>query len=272
MNKILLIIITLLVITSCESEEQKINKAKEVVNAFVSNISFDNYETMYSVYPNFQNVATYWKIKDFEISSATIAENQVVTIIGISDNRNILFELQRNNSQYQIINSKGLSSDFDSSIYKYCKKIGCIGLSAYDAEISNICNRKKSEFNQLVTMIKERIEKNTVLENHTVTKNYGFASGDVTVKNNSRFSIPGRAYNLYVNYFDRDENLLFTSKQILNFDEIPYHQSTTVNVFETGSMSFRKIGIALNIVDTGFIEKIISEHAKGSGCLYDNNL
>lgn len=272
MKKFAQLLLILLLSTSCETEEKKLNKAKKVVETFISNISFDNYDTMYQLYPNFQNVATYWKINNFDITSATIDEQDNVTIIGKAGNRDLLFNLKRKSNDFKITNSKGLSSDFGSNVYQYCKRIGCIGSSAFDSEISSICNRRKPEFNQLVLEIKDRIERETVLENHTVSKNYGLVSGDVTIKNYSRFSIPGSTYNLYVNYFDRKEELVFTSKELLNFDAIPYNQSKTINVFESSSKSFRKIGIDLKIISTSFIEDIISNNAEGNNCNYSKNL
>jgi hypothetical protein len=180
--------------------------------------------------------------------------------------------VEKIDGKYQISKSKGLSSDFNSNLYKYCKKIGCIGLNSYDSEISIICKDKEYEFNQLVRSIKETIENNVRMENHTVTKSYGCASGNITLKNYSRFTIRGYSYNLYVNYTDNQGNTIFTSKEMLNYESIPYGQSKTINVFENNSSSFQKVGIILKIINTEFIEDIIGEHAEGTNCNYTNNL
>lgn len=272
MKRLFFLAVFLVTIMSCESEEQKIEKAINVVNTFISNVSFDNYDKMYELYPNFRNVSEYWKVSKLTVDNTSISEEGVVTIIGKAGNKNLLFELQRNNSNYEIISSKGLSSDYNSNIYKYCKNIGCIGSSTTDADISIICKSNREDYQNLIEKIKEDIENKIILENHTVTNSYGFVSGDVTVKNYSRFTLPGGAYNLYINYRNKKGDILFTSKQILTYDAIPFNQSKTVHVFEPNSKSFRKISIELNIISTNFIEDIIAQYSTGIGCIYSNNL
>jgi hypothetical protein len=124
----------------------------------------------------------------------------------------------------------------------------------------------------LVKKIKRNIEDSVWMINHTVTKDYGLVSGDITIKNESRFTIPGDSYRLYINYSDSKGNLLFTSEEISNYESIPYGQSKTINVFETNSNSFQKVGISLKIIDTNFIEQLITEHAEGYNCTYSDNL
>lgn len=256
---------------SCESKESKINKAKDIVITFTNNLSFDNYDVIYKYYPSFKDVQQYWKLKDFKITSATLTDN-TITVIGKSKNTEILFEIEKINGEYIIKKSKGLSSDFNSNIYKYCKKIGCISDNNYDAEISKICKEKRPQFNFLIEKIKKNIEENILLENHTVTQQYDWASGDITIKNNSRFTIPQFSYNLYILYTDSNENVIFTSKEIANFESIPYGQSNTVHVFEQNTNSFEKVGISLKIINSTFIEELIAEYAEGQNCLYSNNL
>lgn len=269
--KIIFVIGLIVSLISCETKEQKINKAKDVVDAFVTNLSFDNYDKMFEIYPSFQGVQTYWKLPNFSIKNSVLNENSI-NLTGTSNEREILFEVEKIDGKYIITKSKGLSSDFNSNLYKYCKKIGCIGTNSYDVDISKICKENKFRYNQLIKEIKENIENSVSMVNHTVTKNYGYASGDITLKNNSSFTIPGRSYNLYVNYTDSKGNLLFTSKEMLNYESIPYEQSKTIHVFESNSSSFQKVGISLKIVSTNFIEQIVAEYAEGYNCKYSDNL
>lgn len=271
--KRLLILIFAITLISCESEEQKIKKAENTVKSFVSNLQFDNYDKLFSFYPNFKRIETYWKLNSIIITSSNINPDESITIIGSSNNRQVLFELQRQNNQYLITNSKGLSSDYNSNIYKFCKKIGCIGASEYDADISNICKENKYKFEKLVNDLKTRIESRTVLENHTLTKSYGTLSGDITIKNYSRFTIPGHVYKIYVKYLNSKDEVIFTSNQSLsNFQSIPYNQSKTIHIFENNVKGFRKVDIQLSLTTSNFIEKIIAENVEGSNCKYSNNL
>ncbi len=269
--KIVFALVLIISLISCESNEQKIDKAKNVVKSFVTNLSFDNYDKMFESYPSFKEVYTYWKLPDFKIKNATLNED-IITITGSSNERDILFEVKKIEGNYIISKTKGLSTDFNSYLYKFCKKIGCIGTNTYDTDVSKICKGNELQFKQLVKKIKENIENSVGLLNHTVTKNYGFASGDITLKNNSRFTIPGMAYNLYVNYTDSKGKLLFTSKEMLNYESISYGQSKTIRVFESNSNSFQKVGISLKIISVNFIEQIIAENAEGFNCNYSDNL
>lgn len=271
MKKLLLFSTLILVLYSCETDEKKTNSSKEVVMSFMSNLAFDNYDLMLSTYPTIRDVNTYWKLKDFGVTSAVL-NNNIVTVIGKSQDKEVLFVVEKINGKYLITKSKGLSSYFNSNLYNYCKKIGCIGLNNYDADISSICKDKEFEFNKLVRYIKETIEKDVVMENHTITKSYGFISGDITFKNYSRFTVPGYSYNLYVNYYDSQGNTLFNSKETSNYESIPFSQSKTINIFETNSSTFKKVGIKLNVINSEFIEKIIAEYAEGNNCIYSNNL
>jgi hypothetical protein len=272
MKKLLLASILLIVISSCETKEAKINQAKEAVMSFITSVPFENYDLMYKIYPTFKEVRSFWKVSDYVIQSANLNENTII-VVGKAKNVEILFEVEKIDGKYQITKSKGLCSDFNSDLYKYCKKIGCLGLNNYDSEISKICKEKELQFNTLVYQIKENIESNCILENHTVSKTYDWVSGDITLKNYSRFTIPGYSYNIYVLYKDNIGNTVFTSKEsISNFESIPFGQGKTIHVYQPNSNSFQKISIKLEIISTKFIESIISENAEGINCSYSNNL
>jgi uncharacterized protein YcfL len=52
MRKIIFITLFPFILMGCESDEQKKQKAQEVVNALISNIQIDNYESIYEYYPS----------------------------------------------------------------------------------------------------------------------------------------------------------------------------------------------------------------------------
>ncbi|MDY0316100.1 MAG: hypothetical protein GX793_00460 [Bacteroidales bacterium] len=269
--KIIFVIGLIISLLSCESNEQKINKAKEVVQSFVTNLSFDNYDEMFKLYPSFKNVQTYWRITNFNIKNSVLNENTII-LTGTFNELEILFEVEKIDGKYIITKSKGLSSEYNSNLYEYCKNIGCLGTNSYDADISKTCKENEFQFNRIVKKIKGDIEDNVWMINHTVTKSYNWVSGDITIKNSSRYTIPGYSYILYVNYFDRKGNLLFTSKYNFNFESIPYGQSKTIHVYESNSNSFQKVDISIEIIDTDFIEQIIGKYAEGYNCTYSYNL
>src|SRR5690606_31470383 len=102
--KIIFVIGLIITLFSCESNEQKINKAKDVVQSFVTNLSFDNYDEMFKVYPSFKNVQTYWKLKDFNIKNSVLNENTII-LTGSSNEREILFEVEKIDGKYIITKS-----------------------------------------------------------------------------------------------------------------------------------------------------------------------
>lgn len=251
---------------SCESDKTRKEKSEEIVKSFVANLTLDNYDLLYKYYPDFQKVKRYWKIDDFKITSTTIDEDKSVSIIGTSKLGNILFNLKNKDGKYVITDSKGLASVFNSPIYKYCKKIGCIGTSDYDKDISQICSDKQDDFNTLVYKVKNNIESNFTIQNNNLEINYGYVSGNVTVKNNSRFSIIGRNYEIYYHFLNSSGQIVYTKKEMANYQTIPFGQSVTEHLFESNSDGFSKIKVELKIISTDFIEEIIAENIEGNNC------
>lgn len=267
------IIVTLFSLLSCESEETKLNKAKEVVKLFASSTTFQDDAKMHLYYPNIGKFeGRIFILEDFEITDASLNEN-IISVIGRSQEREISFDVEKENGKYIIIRSKGLSMFFNSNLYKYCRQIGCIKEGDYDVEISKICTENKYSFEELISKIKNDIEQNVRLENHTVSNSYGyFLSGDITYKNYSRFTIPSLTYNLYVEFLNSKGEILFKKKEILAFSSLTYQESNTIPVHQDVIQGANKIAISLEITNTNFIEKIIAEHAKGNNCIYSNNL
>jgi hypothetical protein len=258
-------------LNSCETDKSRIEQCNKIVGTFMDNLSLDNYSILYKYYPDFKKVKKYWKVTDFKIDNATIEDDKTVSIIGTSQIGNILFNLKKFKGQYLIINSKGLAAVFNTSLYKYCKEIGCIGTNDYDGDISQICSKKEDEFNNLVYKIKQNIESNVAIENNNLTAHYGYVSGDVTVKNYSSFSIPGRDYELYFHFLNSEGKIVFTKKELLNYENIGYGQSITEHLFESSTGDFQKIKAELKLTSTSFIEELLGENIKGSNCVADIN-
>lgn len=277
MKKLILFLVVILLF-GCETEEQKKEKAQEVVKSFVSNLQFDNYETLYEYYPTFRDVETYWKFNSLNITSTILNSDGKVIIIGETDtSKQVFFELVKFDGNYRITKSKGLSSYYDSNLYKYCKKIGCIGMNEFDSDINRICKENKYDFEALVNSIKYKIENKTRIESNTLKGNFGYGydyvSGEITIKNYSRHSIIGSSYRLYVNYLDSNDNVLFTSDESSsNYKDIGFDQSITLNIYQSIPSRFRKVNIELKLINTKFIESSIPKYAEGSNCIYSGNL
>lgn len=262
----------LFLLTSCETDEDRLKKGREIVTTFLSNANVENAEIANSLYPDISKVGKFYKINDFKVTNASINKEKTITITGKSSFGDLLFVLKKLNGDYKITRSKGLSPSYNSNIYKYCKAIGCVNSETSDADVSFICAGKEEEFKQLVYDIKENIENNFGILNHNLSlQSIGFGtssylSGEVTMKNSSRFTIPSFAYNLYYQFYDVDGQLVFTEKEIGTYEPIPYGQSKTSRLFQSNAYGFDKVKAKLEIIRTGFIEDLIIENVKGNNC------
>lgn len=267
LTPILIVIVLSFSLCSCETDKSRMDKCNEVVNTFIANLPLDNYEILYKIYPEFQKVKKYWKVNEFKITNITIDEEKTVSVIGVSEQLgNLLFNLKKVKGKYQITDSKGLASVFNTSLYKYCKKIGCIGVNDYDKDIFQICSEREEEFKSLIYKIKNNIQQNVIVQNNNLSNKYGYVSGDVTVKNYSRFSIPGQNYELYFHFLNYNGDIVYTKKEMFNYESIPYGQSVTRHLFESGSGNFDMIKAELKLTTTDFIEEIIAENIVGANC------
>lgn len=262
----LVIFIPIILLLSCETDESRKEKCINVVNTFMSNLPLDNYEVLLKNYPDLREIENYWKINKYEIKNTSIDEDKSVSIICSTELGNIFFNLEKVDNKYIIKNSKGLSSAFNTPLYNFCKQIGCIGTSEYDKDISRICADKEIEFVHLVKKAKESIESNVVIANNNLKINYGYISGDLVIKNQSRFSIPGNSYQLYYHFINSSGQIVFTKNEILNYENIPFGQSITKSLFESSTGDFRKIRVELKLKETNFIEEVIAEHIMGTNC------
>lgn len=239
----------------------------------MANLPLDNYEILYKYYPNFKRVERYWKYDKFKIENTTIDETMEASVICSTESGSIFFKLEKIDGSYIITESKGLSAAFNTPIYKYCKKIGCIGANDYDGDITQICKDKEVEFKALVDNIKESIESNFVIENNNLRINDGgfgatYVNGEISVRNGSRFSIPAWKYEIYFHFVNSKGNTVFTKSDKSNYEDIPFGQSLTKTIFadETSSGAFRKIKVELKLTSTSFIEEIIAENITGNNC------
>lgn len=256
----LLLLLFISVLSSCETEKNKKDKCAEIVNAFVANLPMDNYDILYKYYPNFKNVKRYWRVTDFKINTTTIDDDNRITISGSALRQNFVFILKKINGNYIIEDSKGLAAEFDSPLYRYCKKIGLINPNDYDKEISLVCNNQKEHFDQLVNAIVRNAEKNIKILNDNLANNYGYISGNVTLKNYGEIDIPNHCYELYFNFLSSNGQVLFTKKEILNFESISAGQSITYSLYEPSNGRFDKINAELRITSTKFIEEFLIEN------------
>jgi hypothetical protein len=268
-----LLIIASVTLCSCETDETRTKKSNETVRAFMANLPLDNYEILYKYYPDFERVGKYWKYNKFNIESTSIDETKSASVICSTEFGSIFFRLKNLDGSYIITESKGLSAAFNTPLYKYCKNIGCIRANDYDVDIAQICKDKEDEFRALVYEAKESIESNFEISNNNLRIRSGgfgqtYVSGEVTVRNNSRFSIPAWKYEVYFHFVNSNGDIVFTESDRMNFEDIPYGHSLTKSLMvdETSYGAFKKVKAQLKLTSISFIEEVIAEHTTGDNC------
>lgn len=255
-------------ITSCESDQDKIAKAQQVVNSFIADLNFENFDNIETNYPGFKKVRSFYKLNDFKVKSSTINKNEVI-ITGESNRRDVLFVLKKENGNYVIEKSKGISYYSNSNLLRFCKKIGCVTQNDYDIEIHTACDGKRDEFNSVVNVIKLVIEGKVVAFNGNVEKNDFFVSGDMSYKNFSDYNIPAYSYNIFLEYLNSKGEVVFTDKQLYHHEFIGANQTGNISIFKSNSNRFSRVRLKLKITDVSFIEKLIADVVTGTNCVSD---
>jgi hypothetical protein len=258
----------------------RIGECEDMVRSFISNAYVTNRNTIFDIYPLFTDIQPYNKIGDIVIETSSISSDKSVTIIcheSGRDEKKLLFELEYRNGKYIISQSKGLSIYCDSRLFSYCKRIGCLDDGAYDIQVSSVCADKQGEYERLVQKIKNEIESGFEIESHTleVRSMYGFSkyvSGSISMKNNSRFSIPSRVYDIYIVYMDSNHNVILRKKILFdNYESILYGGIKTSSIYsETNVGSASRVNVELKLTSTDFIEDIIANYVEGENCFQTN--
>jgi hypothetical protein len=211
-------------------------------------------------------------VNGFVVENVSISEDKSVTIIGYPSSipeSKLMFYLEPADDSYIIIKTKGLSYYYKSNLYEYCRRIGCFGIEPDDIAVSQTCESKEKEYKALIQKIKRNIEDNFILESHTI-EHRGFVSdylaGKISMKNNSRFSIPKFTYDIYVIYLTQSGDIVLKSKMV-SYENIPYSGSIDQHVFEDNLGGASKVKVELKLTDTDFIEELIVKYVEGENCI-----
>jgi len=262
----------LLVLSSCQTKEQKIEDAKEVVSSFIAATSSGNKNLVNEIYPDFDNIQSNLTFNDYHIESATL-EDDVVTIAIGNGKKDIFFLLKKENYGYIIFKSIGATAYYGSDLFHFCLKIGCLDGRIYDDEIAEVCLQNEPEFNRAALKVTEELEKSIVLrENHVNNFNGLLASGHIVVENESDFTFPSSDFSYRLDFSDNQGNYLF-SKYIKpsDFDFMP-RSRVEIIVLENVERGFDNISLEVGFNNYEYAFGFVARYAKGGNCKYANNL
>jgi hypothetical protein len=164
--------------------------------------------------------------------------------------------------RWMIINSKGLSPYIYQDVFTVAKRSGCITNIESDVQIEKDCMFLEKNIEKRVQEIKEHIEANVdfVHKGSNLSKSYGYISGEVTVMNTSRLSIPSYSYDLYVTFFNSQGDLIHAEK-VTAFGGLSQNELKQFSFFSSNiSRQYDKYSTLLRITDTDFIKRYIIQN------------
>jgi len=243
--------------------------AENTTKNFFSAIKNDNTSKMEELYPNFENIGTYYKSDEVVITETKLLEDKKISVtvdnsftngFGKKFNQTITLYLKPEETDkdiYKIYDSKGLTGYEDKDEYIFATKTGVIdkSTSLTDQEIAE----KLEIANKMI--VKYGIETLIELKSHVNVSSWswesgygGSASGKGIVKNNSTFDIPKLKYN--ITYYDRNENQITTDDGYVTYDMLPAGGSKSFT-FYTSYVGNAKTARILLDFDTDMIIKYV---------------
>jgi hypothetical protein len=269
----LIIGLTLLFSSCGPSDKEILKQAESTVQLFVNELSIQNFSSAKEIYPNFGGISRYKVLQNFKIKSSQFSANSKKQIKvsgefdGIRNSQSIQFTLEKNNKgSFKIINSKGLSSYYDTELFDILKSSGCLSDIESDVSIQMDCQRYEQNFNNLVQDYINKIENSIIFEKtgSNLSNNYNFYySGDIMLKNNSVLSVPGFSYEIFIALLDASGKTIHASKYEFNNDPIlanQYHQIKVFNLdYYRGTKSYTAF---VKITNDQFIRDYIVENER----------
>jgi hypothetical protein len=264
------LLLSLFFITSCgPSDAELISSAENTVKSFIDDLTLQNYNSAYSVYPEFKKVTKFYTSKEFSISSSRFnnddkSEVKVSGTFRYSDNasRPVQFVLKRKDKNWEIIRSKGLSSFYESSVFELMKLQGCFSNIESDADIHQECNRAEGKFESMVAQLKESLESLVVFERNgsNLQNDYNISiNGQVMLFNSSDVTIPAHTYEIYIFLVDRQGNICHTYKYEFNDTPIRANEFHQINIFAMGYRScYNSYTAMVKIKNDQFLRKYLA--------------
>lgn len=258
-----------LFLLSCgPSNEEILEEAESVVQSFVDELNMQNFNSAEEIYPEMSKISRYNIPQNFNISSSKFTsdkktEIKIIGNYGTAENtKPMQFVISnKENGNWKIIRSKGLSSYYESNLYNVLKTSGCMEDIESDASIHETCQNLEPKFESLVSEYKEIIENSISFEKSgsNLSNSYNISiSGELMLKNNSNISVPGFSYETYIVFYDRNDNLSHSSRYQFNSDPIlanDYHQITVFSM--DYHRDYKKYSAIVKITDDQFIRSYL---------------
>jgi hypothetical protein len=230
--KLLYYLITIIVLfTSCKSDEEKIKEANIQIEKFANEISLQNFSAANAIYPKFRNLEKYWNLNDFKIDNTTIEPDGSISVYGSfrkyspKFREDVKFILKDDGNGLKIIDSKGLTTYYNSPLFEYCKQKGYFSSENKkennidsDISIAKICKEHLFELELLIDKCARYINDNVVMNNQQTTIRAGYFgdsySGTISITNNTGFDLQNDSFDFKIYWY---KNGVQTDAHIIQF-------------------------------------------------------
>lgn len=210
----------LITLTSCKSDEDRIKEANSIIEKFAKEISLENFSAANKIYPKFAELEKYWKLNDFKIDNTTIEDDGSISVYGSYQRyspkfrEDIKFIVSDKSNGLKIIDSKGLTTYYNSPIFEFCKKKGFLSTSDIkksidsDISIAKTCKDHQFEFELLVINCARYVNENVTWNKQQTTIESGYLgdsySGTISIVNNTGFDLNNNSFDFKLYWFKGD--------------------------------------------------------------------
>jgi hypothetical protein len=210
----------LITLTSCKTDEDRIKEANSLIEKFTKEISLENFSAANQIYPKFKELEKYWKLNEFNIDNTTIEEDGSISVYGSYQRyspkfrEDIKFKVSDNGNGLKIIDSKGLTTYYNSPIFEYCKKKGYLSTNDIkksidsDISIAKTCKEHEFEFELLVIRCARYVNDNVTWNKEQTTIESGYLgdsySGTISIVNNTGFDLNNNSFDFKLYWFKGD--------------------------------------------------------------------
>jgi serine/threonine protein kinase len=268
-SSLLLIVLTIIGVFTYETEEEKIAACEKVVKTFASELELDIINK--KLYPKSQIIkGGFYYLINFEITSSTVKDDGTVVIYGNYQRSgtpcSVKFELKKENGEYKIISSKGLSTYVDSPLLTYCIRKGYFNngdVNETDEKIDSICEKNEYDFDFEVGFLKFQIEEHVKMSKSRspITIDYNmFADGYVTIQNDTDIDLPLYSVKYVLVFIDSKGKVVY-EKDIPTLKTLKAHSSIKEDVFISNlPATCEKYTVEVEILSTRFLEEIVAQN------------
>jgi hypothetical protein len=214
-------------------KKEEVNKTVEV---FLEDLNMKNYSNIEKRYPDFKKILKHKIISNYKINNVILEGDYysvyVTNLLDNTGNSNVMFKIKKVNGEYLIQESKGLSAYIGMGVYDFFLNIGCIKSDLNDIDISAYCNDNESKYNSLIEGAKKQINDNVIFNSSNLSQNNGlYITGNLIIKNNSKFNIPANSYNVDFGFINTNTSEAIDRQPIQGFKpEIPSNSTISIQV------------------------------------------